>query len=335
MKFLLIDTQNLFYRTIHSTKSYHSNARAEMALHVLLMLISQAHHKFSPDHVVFCFDNGSWRYDIYDKYKANRKNILPLTEKEIREKEAVRKIFDDFKTFVQEKTNASVLNANKIEADDFIARWTQTFPNDSHIIISSDKDFYQLLNDNTIQYDGMKNEIITHAGILDGKERPVIDKKTGKMKTIGGLPEYVLFEKCIRGDPNDNIFPAYPGARKKGTAKNIGIMQAFEDRVTKGFAWNNFMLHTWVDVNNKEHLVAEDYKRNQQLIDLKSQPPHIVEVMNKAIVAAQTQNLLQRLKIISNFGVFLKEHKLHELGYYPNNYGKFFELKLQKLSTLF
>ena len=38
-------------------------------------------------------------------------------------------------------------------------------------------------------------------------------------------PEFVLFEKCVRGDSPDNIFSAYPGARLKGTKNKTGIQK--------------------------------------------------------------------------------------------------------------
>ena len=46
----------------------------------------------------------------------------------------------------------------------------------------------------------------------------------------------------MRGDPSDNIFSAYPGVRTKGTRNKIGLREAFADRQTKGYTWNNLML---------------------------------------------------------------------------------------------
>ena len=39
---------------------------------------------------------------------------------------------------------------------------------------------------------------------FNDKGKPVIDKKTKEPKTIED-PEWLLFEKCIRGDTSDNI----------------------------------------------------------------------------------------------------------------------------------
>jgi hypothetical protein len=43
----------------------------------------------------------------------------------------------------------------------------------------------------------------------------------------------------MRGDPTDNVFSAYPGVRTKGSKNKVGLMEAYEDRNSKGFNWNN------------------------------------------------------------------------------------------------
>jgi hypothetical protein len=96
------------------------------------------------------------------------------------------------------------------------------------------------------------------------------------------------------------VFSAYPGVRTKGTSKKVGLLEAFEDRQTKGFAWNNLMLQRWVDHNGKEHRVLEDYERNKQLIDLSRQPNDIRAVIDETIDVAIKSN-----KSISQVGIRL------------------------------
>ena len=79
------------------------------------------------------------------------------------------------------------------------------------------------------------------------------------------------------------MFSAYPGARKKGTKNKIGMLEAFEDKDSKGFNWNNFMLQRWTDHNGEEHRVLDDYQRNRTLIDLTQQPDEIKTVLDEAI----------------------------------------------------
>jgi 5'-3' exonuclease len=152
-----------------------------------------------------------------------------------------------------------------------VAGWIQSHPEDEHVIVSSDTDFYQLLAENVVQYNGIADELHTLNGILDKKGRLVIDKKTKEPKKIPD-PKWILFEKCMRGDSSDNVFSAYPGVRTKGTRNKVGLMEAFEDRDNKGFNWNNLMLQRWTDHNGVEHRVLDDYLRNVTLVDLTAQP---------------------------------------------------------------
>ena len=118
---------------------------------------------------------------------------------------------------------------------------------------------------------------ITHEGVFDKKGKRVIDNKTKEAKVVPD-PQWLLFEKCIRGDTSDNVFSAYPKVRKNK------LEEAFKDRDSKGFAWNNLMLQRWVDHNGTEHRVLEDYERNRQLIDLTRQPADIRNIITETII---------------------------------------------------
>ena len=212
-----------------------------------------------------------------------------MTEKEKEENEVFWEVYDDFCEFVKTKTNCTVLRNARTEADDLIARWIDKHPNDKHVILSTDKDLNQLVNENVKQYNGVTETTITHEGWFDKKGEPVIDKKTKGPK---GAPntEWIVFEKAMRGDPSDNIFSAYPGVRTKGTKNKIGLQEAFADRNEKGYTWNNLMLSKWVDHDGKEHRVLEDYERNKLLVDLHAQPEPIVEELDQTITQAKAEN---------------------------------------------
>jgi hypothetical protein len=92
---------------------------------------------------------------------------------------------------------------------------------------------------------------------------------------------------------SDNVFSAYPGVRKKGTKNKVGLIEAFEDKSTKGFNWNNMMLQRWVDHNGEEHRVLDDYNRNVTLCDLSAQPTEIREIINNTIAEVEPKNISQ------------------------------------------
>ena len=282
MTFILVDTANTFFRARHVIKG-DADTKLGMAMHITLNAIKKAWQDFDGAHVVFCLEGRSWRKDHYAPYKRNRQvTRAAMTQKEQEEDKLFWETFDKFKEFISTKTNCTVLQHPQLEADDLIAGFIQSHPDADHVIISTDSDFVQLIAPNVKQYNGVAETLTTHTGIFDKKGRPVVDSKTKEPKSVPD-PEWLLFEKCIRGDTSDNVFSAYPGVRK------TKMKEAFEDRNSKGFAWNNLMLQRWVDHEGKEHKVLDDYNRNVQLIDLTAQPVAIKTII-KETIEVQTQD---------------------------------------------
>jgi 5'-3' exonuclease len=299
MTYIIVDTANTFFRARHVING-DADIKLGMAFHITLNSIKKAWQDFNGSHVVFCLEGRSWRKDFYKPYKANRAATRAAhTEKEAEEEKVFWEAFDTFKDFIKDKTNCTVIQHPQLEADDLIAGWIQSHPNDNHVIISTDTDFLQLIAPNVKQYNGVSETTITHEGYFDAKGKPVIDKKTQAAKPAPE-PQWLLFEKCMRGDTSDNVFSAYPGVREKGTKNKIGLREAFGDRDSKGFNWNNMMLQRWTDHEGKEHRVREDYERNRQLIDLTAQPEDIKARINETIAEATEAN-----KNISQVGIRL------------------------------
>jgi hypothetical protein len=266
--YILVDTANTFFRARHVIKG-DADTKVGMAFHITLNSIKKAWLDFKGSHVVFCLEGRSWRKDYYEPYKRNRSDARAAkTVKEQEEDDLFWETFDNFKDFIIEKTNCTVLQHSQLEADDLIAGFIQSHPNDNHVIISTDSDFVQLIAPNVSQYNGVLEHHITYEGIFDKKGKLVLDSKTKQPKAIPD-PQWLLFEKCIRGDSSDNVFSAFPKVRK------TKLEEAFKDRDNKGFAWNNLMLQRWVDHLGVEHRVLEDYERNRKLIDLSMQPDDI------------------------------------------------------------
>jgi 5'-3' exonuclease len=299
MTYILVDTANTFFRARHVING-DADIKLGMAFHITLNSIKKAWQDFGGTHVVFCLEGRSWRKDHYKPYKAQRAaSRAAHTEREAEEEKVFWEAFDTFKEFVTEKTNCTVLQNSRLEADDLIAGWIQTHPNDKHVIISTDTDFVQLIAPNVKQYNGVMETTITHEGIFDAKGKRVIDKKTQEPKAIPD-PQWLLFEKCMRGDTSDNVFSAYPGVREKGTKNKVGLREAYGDRDSKGYNWNNMMLQRWTDHNGEEHRVLDDYERNRVLIDLSAQPDEIKTIIAETIATATSAN-----KNISQVGIRL------------------------------
>ena len=162
-----------------------------------------------------------------------------------------------------------------------------------------------MLNKNVTQYNGITGNLITTEGIFDDNGKVVMDKKTKEPKQLGD-PQWLLFEKCMRGDTSDNVFSAYPGVRKKGSKNKVGLLEAFDDRNSKGFNWNNMMLQRWVDHNGVEHRVLDDYERNRVLVDLTAQPEELKEYIDTTMRSqmAPKQNPMVGAKFLKFCGKY-------------------------------
>jgi len=318
--YILVDTANTFFRARHIIRGSLED-KVGMSIHTILGSVRKAWRDFKGDHVVFCLEGRSWRKDYYAPYKRQRaEGRAAMSPSEQEEEKTFWETFDQFKDFIINKTNCTVLQNPRLEADDLIAGFIQAHPNDNHVIISTDGDFAQLISKNVRQYNGVNNITITHEGYFDEKGKAVVDKKTKQIKPAPN-PEWQLFEKCMRGDTSDNIFSAYPGVREKGTKNKVGLREAFEDRLTKGYNWNNMMLQRWTDHEGQEHRVLDDYTRNKLLCDLTAQPDDIKEIIQETI-----RTEIEKNKNIPQVGIrllkFCAEYDLQKISEQVQSYAE-------------
>lgn len=307
--YVVVDAANLFFRSRYVVRGELSE-RIGLSYTVMLNSMKKMYRNFNADHIVLAFEGRSWRKTIYDPYKRNRdakRQSKTISEQE--EDFAFGEAFDELTKFFTEKTNVTVLQNPILEGDDLIATWVQQHLSDQHIIVSSDTDFIQLVSPNVSLYDGMKDITYKEDGIYNNKNRKMQFTITSNAKIKIGKPlatgenlnegddwrKWYMFLKIIRGDPGDNVFSAFPGARIKGTKNKVGIREAYEDSETKGFSWNNFMLQRWEDMDTGETTVLKAYERNLELIDLTCQPDIIkeiaVQVMTEAVEKPPVKNV--------------------------------------------
>ena len=316
----------MFFRGKHQTQSGAPvDMKAGMAMHLVLSSMQSSWRRFNADHIVYCMEGRSWRKNVYPEYKYNRKLVeVAKSESEKEEDEILFAALNDLNALFIDKTNVSTLHNPNAEADDLIGIFCQMHPDDRCVVVSTDSDFVQLLkHDNVVLFNPVAKTILTKHGVtnLDGKnlEFEVLSNSKLKIKdpneSFKPQPdwyEYALFLKIIRGDKGDNIFSAYPGARVKGSKKTIGIREAFEDRHSKGYMWNNFMLQTWVDVDEVEHKVKDKYAFNMALIDLECQPDDVMESCINTIKEATQKPRVQNIGF--HFMKFCGLYALNRIG---------------------
>ena len=274
--FVIVDTYNLGFRVRYGMRAPDMNATIGLAIHIMFNSIRQVWQQFQADHTVFALEGRSWRKDVYQPYKANRRETAAArTLQEVEDDKLFFDALNDLISFLRDKTNTTVLRDPQAEADDMIARFIALHPDDNHVIVSSDSDFLQLLAPNVRIYNGIAGLLYTTTGIWDKDGRAALNKKNQPLEIPHA--EWLLFEKCIRGDDSDNVMSAYPGVRKKR------LQEAFDNRHEQGFAWNNLMLSKWTDHMGHEIRVKDAYERNRCLIDLNAQPQALKDQFDQTI----------------------------------------------------
>ena len=165
MKYLLIDGNNLAIRNAFANEFMTNKDGVSSGAHFgfFTSLIS-LRIQFPDYQMLVAWDSSSKRRKI-ESQQGTEKKIIPELYKENRKKGEIKKPLQDwFDTGHHLKVALGEVGIPQIrvegyEADDVIASYcSQLKQNNEIVIVTSDKDFYQLLDDNVCIWDGMKEE---------------------------------------------------------------------------------------------------------------------------------------------------------------------------------
>lgn len=205
--FFLVDGSGFIFRAFYSlpplTRADGTPVGAVLGFtNMLIRLLGEMHaHK-----LVVVFDAGrkTFRNDIYPAYKAHRQET---PEALIPQFPLIREACIAFDVPMIEKEG--------FEADDLIATYAKQARAQGMktVIVSSDKDLMQLVDDQTILYDPMKDTFIN--------ENRVLEK-------FGVPPKKVQYVLALAGDTSDNI-PGVPGVGPKTATE---LIQSYGDLET-------------------------------------------------------------------------------------------------------
>ena len=128
-KYVLVDTLNMFMRAKHVGGARDIDMRIGMAMHIMFNSVKKVWRDFDADHVVFCLEGRSWRKDFY----ALQSKKKGPADKEVREQEDDEMFFEAYDDTIKffDKTNTTVIQCPRAEADDLIAIWIQEHPDDA------------------------------------------------------------------------------------------------------------------------------------------------------------------------------------------------------------
>lgn len=197
---VLIDGNSLLNRAYYATRPLSTRdgtpTNAVFGFTKLLLKIIQ---DISPDKLIVAFDlkEPTFRHKMYKEYKATRK---PMPEDLVVQVGMIKELLRSMGIAMCEKGG--------FEADDIIGTLSHKFPNTKSIIITGDKDSYQLVDECTDVY-------MTKTGVSDLLK---LNAKNFE-ESIGYAPARVVDIKALMGDASDNI-PGVAGIGEK-TARSL------------------------------------------------------------------------------------------------------------------
>lgn len=239
-KVLLIDAENILHQSFHKFTNFKStDGKPSGAIFGFFKSLHMYMERFYPDIVNIVFDNGHSKYrtDIWPDYKAHRKNISIDYESLQEQKKQIMRILKWLRI-------PYIFDKKKItgyEGDDFIAwlRYNKYGNRDKYVqtIVTSDKDYNQLLSKDVKIFNPRKNEMVT----------------TNNCKELFGYTDIETVDYlCLVGDTSDDI----PGVKGYGPVK------------TRKFLDKYWFVEEAIKKNEVSSEFIEIYHRNKELIDL-------------------------------------------------------------------
>ena len=178
---LIIDANNLSYRWLQ--RPNYANFGPDF-----IRTIQSLSKSYEAARTIVCFDFGKsyYRMDMHEEYKGTRKK--PQEEEEIKK-------YDDFFAVLNDlpdQLDEEVLKFRGVEADDILAWITQNLSDryEHTWVISSDRDLYQLVDDNVSIFNIFGRREVTVESLRED---------------FDVSPSEYMLSRIIEGDKSDNI----------------------------------------------------------------------------------------------------------------------------------
>ena len=201
-KLLLADGNSMlfrgYYATAYGMRMTAPDGTPTNAVFAFANMLQKAIDLISPDSILVAFDAGkhTFRHDIYPDYKGGRK---PVPDDLVPQFKLVRDYLDAF--------NIRWAEMPDIEADDLIGTMSDNQEGYESIILTSDHDLLQLIDEDT-------TVLLMKKGITDMDEMTVSSLKD----EMGISPAQITDLKGLMGDSSDN-YPGIPGVGEKTALK--------------------------------------------------------------------------------------------------------------------
>jgi len=180
---MIVDGLNLAFRYLH--------AKSSTFVEDYIRVVDSLKKSYKAAKVIIACDKGSssYRKAIYPEYKANRKERFENQTDE--EREQFEAFFKEFEaTMLQISTIYPVLRFDGVEADDIAAYIVKNIKNYNKWLISSDRDWDLLVNENTSRFSYVTRKEVTF--------------ENWNTHYDCDIEEYISI-KCLTGDTGDNV----------------------------------------------------------------------------------------------------------------------------------
>ena len=220
---LVIDGLNTFIRCYAASPVLNDDGEHVGGISGFLLSIGHAIKAINPTRVIIVFDgkNGTARRkQIYPEYKAHRNFKVRLNRSETVDKQdnQLRQLIRLTEYLTQ--MPFSLVIQDNTEADDVIAYIANEHFQESHcFIMSSDKDFLQLVSDRVHIWSPTKKKLYYSEDVIE---------------EFGVHPSNFALYKAIIGDPSDNI-PGVDGVGAKTLLNRFQFVQQSDKLSVDGF----------------------------------------------------------------------------------------------------
>lgn len=202
-KFVIIDGNSLINRAFYALPQLaNSEGVVSNGVFGFTTILVKIINEIKPKYICVALDYGkqTFRKELFAEYKGTRKPTPPELKSQ----------FPILRDLLKSMGIAHI-EQEGIEADDIIGTLTKKF-NTENIIVTGDKDSFQLINDNTWV-------MFTRKGVSE-----TINYTTDQLFNDYGLkPHQIIDLKALMGDASDNI----PGVSGVGEKTALGLLDKF------------------------------------------------------------------------------------------------------------
>lgn len=251
-RYLLIDGLNLFFRNFSAINAVNSNGVHIGGLGGFFRSLGALIRTLQPTQVYMVFDgvgSSNNRKNIIPEYKSKR-NVSRITKHELfdnLEEEDDSKVNQIVRIIQYLKTlPVKTVSLPTVEADDIIAYLSSTLPTkpeDRVFIVSSDKDYLQLITEKVIVYRPIEKEYYTTDTV---KEK------------FNVTPHNFLLYKLLMGDNSDGV----TGIKGLGAK---GLFKRFPEIATQDLSFDDLL--NLSEAKLKEHVIYARVLHNIPLLE--------------------------------------------------------------------